>query len=173
MHNVHYTCATFNSNLMKRSGSRSNGTLFLRIHPSRSMKVTSEELTVTSRSQRKRKNMFSGGLNLLCAKSRLVAHQKSGTLKSLGPSKVWDPHSDPAERLRSPSFTPDIVNGPHQTPQPTREPYYSTVQGPKYSRPERTAVKSEDFGQVHSADLSIQPVTAVKINPYAEGGGGG
>ena len=88
-------------------------------------------------------------------------------------SKVWEPHSDPAERLGSPSFTPDIVNGPHQTPQPTREPYYSTVQGPKYSRPERTAVKSEDFGQVHSADLSIQPVTAVKINPYAEGGGGG
>ena len=88
------------------------------------------------------------------------AHQKSGTLILM------------AERLRI-SFTPDIVNGPHQTPQPTREPYYSTVQGPKYSRPERTAVKSEDFGQVHSADLSIQPVTAVKINPYAEGGGGG
>ena len=168
MHNVHYTCATFNSNLMKRSGSRSNETLFLHIHPSRSMKVTSEELTVTSRSQRKRKDTY----NLLRAESRLVAHQKSGTLKSLGPSKVWDPHSDPAERLRSPSFTPDIVNGPHQTPQPTREPYYSTVQGPKYSRPERTAVKSEDFGQAHSADLSIQPVTAVKINPNAEGGGG-
>ena len=31
-------------------------------------------------------------------------------------------------------------------------------------------MKSEDFGQTHSADLSIQHVTAVKINPYAEGG---
>ena len=106
-------------------------------------------------------------LSLVRAESWMVPHQKSGTR---------DPHSDgwEVEDLLHPWH----CKWSHQTPQPNRTiPPPTPIpipippgRGGSQIFTSAPLVKSENFGQDHSAGLSIQHVTAIKINPYAEPG---